>query len=48
MSRLMSQWPKPRRAFDAVMSKELGGECLTPQTMEGFSSEHLMAMHQGA
>jgi hypothetical protein len=41
-----------RRVFEAVINEAISlddeGECLTPQTMEGFSSEHLLAMRTGA
>jgi hypothetical protein len=40
----------PRRrvfdAIDAAMAKEDAGECLHPLTMEGYSTEHLIALSE--
>lgn len=35
-------------AVNAAITSEDAGECLHPLTMEGFSTEHFMAMRIGA
>jgi hypothetical protein len=34
--------------MNAAINKEDGGECLLPQMLDAYSTEHLLAMRQGA
>jgi hypothetical protein len=48
----MRNEPRPqRRAFEVIINRAITkddrGECLQPQTMEGFASEVLFARRQG-
>jgi hypothetical protein len=47
------QWSLPaRRVFEAVVNRAItqddAGECLLPQTMDGFASDILLARREGA
>jgi hypothetical protein len=48
LSGLGASQSKLRRLFDAAIAKEDGGECLHPLTMEGYTTEHLLASRAGA